>query len=293
MPRENILNVPLEYTNPEQYMGYPPYNKSINFELYFYDKFINKNLDTKFTYIPVQWTNYHLKNEHSINKKELTNLITKNLNIDKDYFTIVQYSGGPQVDLQNTLIFSQGGIFDINEKYNNFLPLPLITKEKVQRHDKKKILLASYTGRQTHQIRKKMEKTLSKNKDIKITNLSSMKSEFTNEQFDSYRDLISESYFSLCPRGYGPTSFRLYESISLGSVPIYISDDFFLPFKELIDWENLAVLIKPREIKKIPRILNKLMSGSDYEDMLSYGRECEKNFLNFNFMEKYILKKIT
>jgi|TARA_B100001094_G_scaffold326492_1_gene382759 hypothetical protein len=72
-----------------------------------------------------------------------------------------------------------------------------------------------------------------------------------------------------------------------------ISDDFFLPFKELIDWENLAVLIKPKEIKKIPRILNKLMSGSDYEDMLSYGRECEKNFLNFNFMEKYILKKIT
>ena len=92
------------------------------------------------------------------------------------------------------------------------------------------------------------------NKDIKITNLSSMKSEFTNEQFDSYRDLISESYFSLCPRGYGPTSFRLYESISLGSVPIYISDDFFLPFKELIDWENLAVLIKPKEIKKIPLV---------------------------------------
>lgn len=290
MLRENILNVPLKYTNPEQNTGYPPYNKSINFESFFYDKFINKNLETKFIYIPVQWTNYYLKNK---NKKELSELISRNLNNKKDYFTIVQYAGGPQVDLQNTLIFSLGGIFDINKKYKNFLPLPLITKVKLQRKNTKKEILASYTGRQTHQIRIKMEHALRKNNDFEITNLTSMKSEFTNEQFYTYRDLISKSYFSLCPRGYGPTSFRLYESISLGTVPIYISDNFFLPFKELIDWENLAVLIKPKEIRKIPRILNKLMSGIDYESMLSYGRECEKTFFNFNFMEKYVLIKIT
>ena len=34
------------------------------------------------------------------------------------------------------------------------------------------------------------------------------------------------------------------------------------------------------------------MSGSDYDDMLSYGREWERIFLNFNFIKKYILKKL-
>ena len=33
MPRENILNVPLEYTNPEQHMGYPPSNLNLFLKL--------------------------------------------------------------------------------------------------------------------------------------------------------------------------------------------------------------------------------------------------------------------
>ena len=42
------------------------------------------------------------------------------------------------------------------------------------------------------------------------------------------------------PRGYGPTSFRLYESIEMQSIPIYISDEFILPYSNIIDWENFA-----------------------------------------------------
>ena len=69
-------------------------------------------------------------------------------------------------------------------------------------------------------------------RDIKNYEFRFNELRFTDEQFNSYKDLISESYFSLCPRGYGPTSFRLYESISLGTVPIYISDDFSYPLKD-------------------------------------------------------------
>ena len=54
---------------------------------------------------------------------------------------------------------------------------------------------------------------------------------------------IKESYFSICPRGYGPTSFRLYESIQMGTVPIYISDKFFLPYIEFLDWSEFAILL--------------------------------------------------
>ena len=40
--------------------------------------------------------------------------LNKNLESNKKYFTIVQYAGGPLVDLENTLIFSMGGAFDTN-----------------------------------------------------------------------------------------------------------------------------------------------------------------------------------
>ena len=45
--------------------------------------------------------------------------------------------------------------------------------------------------------------------------------------------LIKEYYFSIFPRGYGPTCFILYESIQMGTVPIYISDKFFLTVRNI------------------------------------------------------------
>lgn len=293
MSKKNIVDTPLEFTDPKQFFGYPPYNKSENFELFFYKSFLKENLRTQLTYIPIQWTNLHIQNNYGDNLSKLVNFIDTNIDASSDYFSVVQYAGGPLVDVKNSLLFSQGGIFDINKKYNNHLPLPLITKNKLKNENHKKVFKASYSGRYTHKIRKKMHKNLIGIGDIKVINLDSMSSDFTDRQFESYRDLISSSYFSLCPRGYGPTSFRLYESISLGSVPIYISDDFFLPFKDRIIWENLAVLIKPKEIKKIPKIIDKLLSGSDYDEMLNYGNECEKKFFNFNFMKNYVYEKVS
>ena len=57
-----------------------------------------------------------------------------------------------------------------------------------------------------------------------------MDANILEQDADKFKQLISESYFSL-PRGYGPTSFRLYESIKSGTVPVYISDEHFLPYK--------------------------------------------------------------
>ena len=46
----------------------------------------------------------------------------------------------------------------------------------------------------------------------------------------TYEDYHIHSVFGLAPRGYGPTSFRLYETMQMDAVPIYISDVFWLPF---------------------------------------------------------------
>ncbi len=44
--------------------------------------------------------------------------------------------------------------------------------------------------------------------------------------------VIERSNFTLAPRGFGATSFRMYEALQLGSVPIYIWDyDLALPFQ--------------------------------------------------------------
>ena len=37
-----------------------------------------------------------------------------------------------------------------------------------------------------------------------------------------WQEFIQDSEFHLCPRGYGPTSYRLYECLQAETIPIYV-----------------------------------------------------------------------
>ncbi len=43
-----------------------------------------------------------------------------------------------------------------------------------------------------------------------------------SDRVPDWEALIRDSHFHLCPRGNGPTSYRLYESLQAETIPIYI-----------------------------------------------------------------------
>lgn len=69
--------------------------------------------------------------------------------------------------------------------------------------------------------------------------------------------------FCLCPRGYGANSFRIGESIQYGAIPVYISDEFILPFN--INFEDFGVLIKAEDAAKTHEILHSIPYETIYE----------------------------
>lgn len=68
----------------------------------------------------------------------------------------------------------------------------------------------------------------------------------------AFRDLMYRSKYALAPRGYGRTSFRLYEAMQMGCVPVYIYDDPWLPYEDLLDWEVFCVLCPREEMPSLP-----------------------------------------
>ena len=67
--------------------------------------------------------------------------------------------------------------------------------------------------------------------------------------FIDYCATMEISAFTLAPRGFGPTSFRLYEAMAVGSVPIYVwVDKLILPFQDEIDWNEISVVIKMEDL---------------------------------------------
>ena len=61
-----ILDFPDQFMNTGLISNYPPHQKSENIEAQFYKYILkNKNLKTNLTYIPIQWTNYLVKNTNT------------------------------------------------------------------------------------------------------------------------------------------------------------------------------------------------------------------------------------
>ena len=71
-----------------------------------------------------------------------------------------------------------------------------------------------------------------------------------------YAEIILRSKFVLCPRGVGNSSFRLYETLSAGRVPVILSDSWVQPEGPI--WSNCSVRIAEKEINNIPEILRKI-----------------------------------
>lgn len=284
----NNDQIPLEFLNfsiPQ----YPSLNTKKNFEAYFFEYFQNQEFNTSLKYIPIQWTNYLVKQNYGRDIQDLNNYLKLNLKSEERYFTIVQYSGGPLIELENTLIFSMGGTMNTKlGKNSKVIPLPLLYESNLKKADLEKKYIASYIGRPTHKIRTKLEDRITSNEKFYIKNITSMSSSISKENLELFEKLIKESYFSICPRGYGPTSFRLYESIQMGTVPIYISDKFFLPYIEFLDWSEFAILLKSRKISSLPRKLNNLIESGEYFRLKDNLDKVSEKYFNFLYMSKYI-----
>ncbi|NND90753.1 MAG: exostosin family protein [Granulosicoccus sp.] len=70
-----------------------------------------------------------------------------------------------------------------------------------------------------------------------------------------YTDTMASSKFVLCPRGVGPASLRLYETMEAGRVPVIISDSWAPPPQ--VDW-SFAVRIPESQVATIPDVLREL-----------------------------------
>lgn len=75
------------------------------------------------------------------------------------------------------------------------------------------------------------------------------KSDYEKEYLNS----IIESYFVLCPRGFGPSTYRLFEVMQMGRCPVIISDEWVRPMN--IDWESFAIFVAEKDISNLPSIL--------------------------------------
>ena len=277
-----IIDLPPEFL-PEMPVQYPPHqgnNPMIEERAYSFFS-TKQELKSDYIYIPIQWTSWHVNpgGEYGQNTQpliEYCNQLTEKYPNEK-FFTVVQYDGGTLVPIDNCTIFaSSGGFNSPLGKNSSYEPIPLLCDPHNGAPNGIRKYKVGYAGRDTHPIRVKMNQILSNLPDYKFAvNLD-------YNQTESFKHILYNSVFALSPRGFGPASFRMYEAIQMQCIPIYISDEFWIPFTKYIEWDKMCLLIKEDEIETIPEKVDALLENGEYQNMIDYGQEMYEKYLTWD-----------
>ncbi|MCL5666516.1 MAG: glycosyltransferase family 47 protein [Patescibacteria group bacterium] len=82
--------------------------------------------------------------------------------------------------------------------------------------------------------------------------------------------------YALCARGGGNFSYRLYEALSLGRIPVFINTDCVLPYEQFIDWKKICVWVEESEIGKIGEKIIAYHNRLSPEDFAKRQQEIRK-----------------
>lgn len=116
-------------------------------------------------------------------------------------------------------------------------------------------ILFSFVGAPTAPVRRRIVERLEAWGSVRLRDawhFGTATSQREEERTD-YEDLLSRSVFSLCPRGTGPSSLRIWEALASGVVPVIIADDLQLPWG--IDWHRCSIRLAENDIDSIPDLL--------------------------------------
>lgn len=265
--------------------NYPPHSKDYLVEQDFYRYLLkNREITTQnpaeadWYYLAIYWTRWHVIHDYAkTGLVELQQEVDKSILDDNKTFTICQYDDGPVVNLGKTTIFLS------SRKTERDIDIPLLCsphRKPFFRSTKK--YLASFIGRlSTHSIRQEMVEYVKQRGDVYINDGDKGSKFFVKKTL--------ESYIALCPRGYGGSSFRFFESMQLGVVPFLIGDIDTRPFKKWISWSEVSLFANSVEN------INDILDSLNQSKLLKMGQNATKLYkekLTYQKWCQYVIKEL-
>jgi hypothetical protein len=171
-------------------------------------------------------------------------------------------------------------------------PLPLVAKPIDIGTFPDKDILASFVGAEsTHPVRGRL-KAMYSGVDGYEFSCQQWVPNVTDKMLDNFIDITLRSEFCICPRGFGLSSFRLYESFQLNAIPVVVwGGKNWLPFEKFIGWGDIAVILHESEINKLGDILSSI-NENDRIEMRKNGRKIWEEYFRIDSFSEKILEDI-
>lgn len=145
-------------------------------------------------------------------------------------------------------------------------------------------LLFSFVGRASNY-------PIVRNALLKLKHPHSILNDQSSNQSDGdigYIKTLCRSKFVLCPRGFGPSSWRLFETMRAGRVPVIISDDW-VPPKDLL-WDKFSIRVAETDVERIADILSD--RESEHQHMGNIARTEWNNKFSYAGFFPWVAKRL-
>jgi hypothetical protein len=136
-----------------------------------------------------------------------------------------------------------------------YLSTPNEFIKDVYKRDVERKWLFSFVGSVSHRSRRDVVALGDVSRGVKDTsefNVWDCTDDVKAAQGSVFADTMAASWFMLCPRGIGTSSYRLFETLEAGRAPVIMSDQW-VPTPH-INWD-FAIKVREKDIKNIPEIL--------------------------------------
>lgn len=185
---------------------------------------------------------------------------------DVAYITVSQASSGLLESEENTDLKQYPNLMVLNGGGYGHVPVPLLLKQReeievpmsARKHWMSFMGATNWDSNGPGGLRTKMIDAITPHAD------ETHKVEFG--QGSNWPDVIAHSQFSLCPRGFGRTSFRLTETVQMGRIPIYVySDVAWVPYADM--FEQFGYMSQVGKVADLAKKLKTEISKHQIRDM--------------------------
>jgi hypothetical protein len=135
----------------------------------------------------------------------------------------------------------------------------------------KRMYLYSFLGRIKHEllpenhVRNQLVYLTNKsdvliNTELDCTTKKKLEKNYGYAAKDDFELLARNSTFTLAPAGYGKWTYRFFNAIQWGSIPVLFSDDYIKPFSNIIPYNSFSITLHEKDILNVDKTLRTISS---------------------------------
>lgn len=102
-----------------------------------------------------------------------------------------------------------------------------------------------------------------------------------------YVQNICGSDYVLCVRGAGNFSYRLYETLACGRIPVFVDTDCLLPYHSSIDWKQHCVWLDESDLGHLPLKVAQFHDSLTDRQFIDLQKSCREFWQKFLSPEGY------